>query len=356
MKVVQFQAPGGPEVLELVERPRPQPGTSEVRVSARAIGAGGPDVLIRNGSYKWMPPLPAVPGNEMAGVVDAVGDGVTPLHAGQRVFVSARELPFRGGCYAEAICVPEGAPFVLPDAIAFDDAVSLGNFQLALALLGSNGDLPVQSILVPGAAGGVATALIQVARDRGVRVIGTASSAAKRAFALENGAHEVIDGNPATLTGEVMRLTAGRGVDLAFDHVGGALFIACLRALARGGMAVSYNIVGGPPEGDVFAETRKLLGRSLAIRTFSIHAMDADTPRRRGAYGNRHPADGRGPRARAEGHALRPGRSAPRARDAGQRRHARQDRDPPMRMSGMSQHPAAPKGPRTAARSPEVTQ
>jgi NADPH2:quinone reductase len=113
-------------------------------------------------------------------------------------------------------------------------------------------------------------------------VIGTASTPAKRAFALENGAHQVIAGDPRTLTEEVMRLTDGRGVDLAFDHIGGALFIACLRSLAPCGMAVSYNIVGGPPEGDVFAEMRKLLGRSLAIRTFSIHAIDADAAHRRG--------------------------------------------------------------------------
>ena len=282
MKAVQLRTPGGPEVLELVDVPLPEPEAGQVRVSARAIGAGGPDVLIRNGSYKWMPPLPAVPGNEMAGVVDAIGKGVTRLRPGQRVLVSSRELPQRGGCYAEALSVPEEAPFVLPDGIAFDDAVSLGNFQLALALLASNGNLPAQSILVPGAAGGVATALVQVARNRGLRVIGTASTPAKREFALENGTHEVIGGDPRTLSDEVMRLTGGRGVDLAFDHIGGALFIACLRALAPCGMAVSYNILGGPPEGDVFAEMRKLLARSLAIRTFSIHALDADRAQRRG--------------------------------------------------------------------------
>lgn len=283
MKAVQLQSPGGPEVLDLVDLPLPEPAAGQVRVRAHAIGAGGPDVLIRNGSYKWMPPLPAVPGNEMAGVVDAVGEGVTQLRPGQRVLVSARELPFRGGCYAEAICVPQAAPFVLPQSIAFDDAVSLGNFQLALALLASNGNLPAQAILVPGAAGGVATALIQVARDRGLRVIGTASTEAKRAFALENGAHDVIAGAHASrLPDEVMRLTAGRGVDMAFDHIGAQLFIACLRSLAPNGMAVSYNILGGPPDGDVFAEMRKLLARSLAIRTFSIHALDADTAQRRG--------------------------------------------------------------------------
>lgn len=282
MKAIRLQAPGGPEVLSLVELPLPEPGPGMVRVKAHAIGAGGPDVLIRNGTYKWMPPMPAIPGNEMAGVVDAIGPGVEALRLGQRVLVSARELPRRGGCYAEYICVPQAAPFALPDAVSFDDAVSLGNFQLALALLASNGNLPARSILVPGAAGGVATALVQVARARGLRVIGTASSDIKREFALASGAHEVIDGNPRTLTDQVMGLTDGRGVDLAFDHIGGELFIACLRALAPFGMAVSYNIVNGPPAGDVFEELRKLLGRSLAIRTFSIHTVDSDVVQRRG--------------------------------------------------------------------------
>jgi len=282
MKAIQLRAPGGPEVLELVDLPMPEPGPGTVRVKAHAMGAGGPDVLIRNGTYKWMPPMPAIPGNEMAGVVNAIGPGVRELVVGQRVLVSARELPQRGGCYAEYICVPAAAPFALPDSVSFDDAVSLGNFQLALALLASNGNLPARSILVPGAAGGVATALVQAARARGLHVIGTASSDVKRAFALANGANDVIDGNPETLTEHVMRLTDGRGVDLAFDHIGGKLFIACLRALAPFGMAVSYNIVSGPPDGDVFDELRKLLGKSLAIRTFSIHTVDADAAQRRG--------------------------------------------------------------------------
>lgn len=282
MKAVQLQTTGGPEVLSLVDLPLPQPGAGQVRVKAHAIGAGGPDVLIRNGTYKWMPPLPAIPGNELAGIVDAVGLGVSRLSIGDRVLVSARELPQRGGCYAQAICVAESVPFVLPDTIAFDDAVSLGNFQLALALLASNGNLPAQSILVPGAAGGVATALAQVARSRGLRVIGTASSAEKQAFAIENGVTDLMNGDVKTLPQQVMELTGGRGVDLAFDHVGADLFIACLRSLAPSGMAVSYNILAGPPSADVFDELRKLLARSLAIRTFSIHAVDADITQRRG--------------------------------------------------------------------------
>jgi len=279
---VQLQVTGGPEVLSLVELPLPVPGPGQVRVKAEAVGAGGPDVLIRNGTYKWMPPLPAIPGNELAGVVDAAGPGASRLAVGERVLVSARELPQRGGCYAEYICVPEAVPFVLPARVSFDAAVSLGNFQLAIALLASNGNLPAQAVLVPGAAGGVATALAQVARSRGLRVIGTASSDAKRAFALENGVSDIVDGDPQALPERVLALTGGRGVDLAFDHVGGALFVACLRSLAPSGMAVSYNILAGPPSSDVFEELRRLLGRSLAIRTFSIHAVDADVAQRRG--------------------------------------------------------------------------
>ena len=87
MKAVQLQVTGGPEVLSLVDIPLPHPGPGQVRVRAHAIGAGGPDVLIRNGTYKWMPPLPAVPGNELSGVIDAIGEGVTRLSVGDRVLV-----------------------------------------------------------------------------------------------------------------------------------------------------------------------------------------------------------------------------------------------------------------------------
>ena len=282
MKAIQLQVPGGPEVLDLVELPVPVPAPGEVRVRACAIGAGGPDVLIRNGTYKWMPPLPAIPGNEMAGEIDAVGEGVAGWAVGDRVLVSARELPFRGGCYAEAICVPAEALFGLPDTISFDDAVSLGNFQLALALLASNGQAPTRSLLLPGAAGGVATAVTQVARDRGIQVIGTASTPEKQAFALANGVSVLVSGDPSRITDEVMAQTDGCGVDLAFDHLGGAMFTACLHALAPSGMLVSYNIVHGFPSAEVFGELRQLLARSLAVRTFSIHAIDADRDQRRG--------------------------------------------------------------------------
>jgi NADPH2:quinone reductase len=282
MRAIQIRQPGGPEVLELVDLPMPVPRDGEVRVQARAIGVGRPDVLIRKGTYKWMPPLPAIPGSELAGVVERLGQGADPALLGRQVLVSARELTQRGGCYSEYICVPADAIYVLPESISAEDAVGLPNYQLALALFRSASQSATTSILVPGAAGGVASALTQIALARGIQVIGTASTDAKRQYALANGVAHLVSNEPATMQQAVMALTNGRGVDIAFDHLGAASLIACIRCLAPMGMAVSYNIVQGPPSNDVFMELRALLGRSLAVRAFSMHTFDEHRDVRRG--------------------------------------------------------------------------
>lgn len=283
MRAIQVQVPGGPEALQLVDLSEPQPGPGQVRVRACAIGVGRPDVLIRNGTYKWMPPLPAIPGAEMAGVVDALGEGVTHCKPGDRVLVSARDLPVRGGCYAEAIVVPDGAPYHLPAGIDLADAVSLPNLQLAQALLLglAGGRLSARSVLITGAAGGVATMLGQLAQHHGLQVIGTARTEDKRAYAMAHGFDAVLDPAQPDLAGRVKALTEGRGVDLAFDPIGGRLFIDCLHALAPLGTAISYNVVAGPPSEDVFKVLRSLLGRSLAVRCFSMHTFDEDVSVRR---------------------------------------------------------------------------
>ncbi len=198
------------------------------------------------------------------------------------MLVSARELATRGGCYSEYICVPAAAVFVLPDAIAPAAAVGLPNFQLALALLRSAANDQAKSILIPGAAGGVACALTQVALARGMQVIGTASTPEKAEFARNNGITHLVNREPAAMQQEVMACTGGRGVDIAFDHVGAESLIACLLCLAPLGMVVSYNIVQGAPATDVFQTLRSLLGKSLAVRTFSMHTFDEHSAVRRG--------------------------------------------------------------------------
>lgn len=281
MHAIQVFSPGGPEALELVRLPLPEPGQGELRVRAQAIGVGRPDVLLRRGTYKWMPALPAIPGSEMVGIVDAVGAGVSPNRVGQRLLVSARELPQRTGCYAQSICVPEDAGFALPDAISPVDGVSLPNFQLAHALLDCAGLPDATSILVLGAAGAVGACLTQVARSRGIRVIGTASTTAKRAFAEANGVATLVDADPSRLVAEVFAATQGRGVDIAFDHLGGASLLGCLQALAPMGTVVSYNAIQGLPSNDVFGLMRTLLGRSPGLRVFSMHTLDERPAQRR---------------------------------------------------------------------------
>jgi NADPH2:quinone reductase len=283
MRAIQVYVPGGPEALVEAEIALPEPGPGQVRVRAQAIGVGRPDVLVRSGRYKWMPPLPAVPGAEMSGFIEAVGEGVANDRVGERVLVSARDLPVRAGCYAQAIVVPQEAPYRLPDTLGFIDALSLPNLQLAQALLlGLNGGrMTARHILVTGAAGGVATMLAQLARHLGAHVIGTGRSEDKRSFARAHGCMEVLDPHSPDLVDRVKALTGGSGVDLAFDAIGGTLFIQALKTLAPLGTAVSYNIVSGPPSEDVFQVLRSMLGRSLAVRCFSMHTFDEDTDQRR---------------------------------------------------------------------------
>src|SRR5262252_5188615 len=122
MKLIRFDQPGPPDVLQCVDVPMPEPKAGEVLIRAQAIGVGMPDVMIRAGTYAWMPPLPATPGTELAGAIEKVGPGVTARRVGQRVYTTARERPQRGGHYAEYVATPVDATFLLPERVGFDAA------------------------------------------------------------------------------------------------------------------------------------------------------------------------------------------------------------------------------------------
>src|SRR5262250_2580910 len=113
MRLIQFRSPGPAVVLQCLDVPVPEPRDDEVLIRARAIGVGMPDVLIRSGTYNFMPPLPATPGTELAGTIEKVGAGVTSRQPGQRVYTTARERPHRGGHYAEYVATPAEATFAL---------------------------------------------------------------------------------------------------------------------------------------------------------------------------------------------------------------------------------------------------
>ncbi len=284
MRAVLLRAPGGPEALELVDLPVPEPHTGQVRVQAQAIGAGRPDVMVRTGKYKWMPPLPAVIGNEMCGVVAELGAGVPASWLGRPVLVSARELAVRGGCYAEHAVVATDALIVLPEGIDPVQAVTLPNYQLAWGLLhdATRGRLP-KSVYLNGAAGGVGSALIDLCRLLGIDAIAGASTDAKRRFSLSAGARAAVDTSQAagSLAQQILDANAGRGVDVVFDHLCGPQVGEHLGALAPFGLLVSYNALRGLPQQDVFAALRGFAAQALGIVTFNMHAYDKDREARR---------------------------------------------------------------------------
>ncbi len=282
MRTVIIRQTGGPEVLELIEAPDPVPGPGEVVVRSHAMGVGWPDILIRKGVYEWMPPLPASPGSELSGRVEALGPGGTGLAVGQAVLVSARNLPVRGGCYTERIAVPAESLYVLPEAVDLEAAACLGNYQVAWALLFecTRGFDP-KSVLIKGAAGGVGSAAVQLAKHAGMRIYGTVSSAEKAEFARRQGADELIDYRRENVAERLDALTDGAGVDLILDHVAGPAFSDNFDMLAPWGTIVSYNDRDGAPARDVFGDIRANAVKAAAVRAFSMHIYDRDPDGRR---------------------------------------------------------------------------
>lgn len=282
MKAVLVHQPGGPDALDYVDLPIPEPGPGQVQIRAEVFGVGQPDVLIRRGVYKWMPPLPANPGNDLAGRITALGSGVENVEIGQKVLLSARDLPQRGGCYAEYVVAPADAIHLLPAGIELEAAVCLANYQVAYALLHECGhQRSPESVPVVGAAGGVGTALVQLAKLAGMNVIGTVSSTEKADFARRNGADHIVNYRLENVVARTRELTEGRGVGLVLDHVCGPEFTDYLGALGRWGTLVSYNAFAGLPEENLLGAMRNHLDVCPAVRCFSFHIYDHDREGRR---------------------------------------------------------------------------
>ncbi|HTV36359.1 MAG TPA: zinc-dependent alcohol dehydrogenase family protein [Xanthobacteraceae bacterium] len=274
MKIIQFREPGPPSVMQCLDVPIPEPKAGEVLIRARAIGVGIPDVNIRAGTYSWMPPLPAIPGTELAGTIEKVGAGVGARKVGQRVYTTARERPHRGGHYAEYISAPIEATFVLPDNVDFDAAATLANYQVAYhvfndAVRPRHGE----HVLIHAAAGGMGNALIDLAKAAGLVVIGVVSSEEKARFARELGAVHVINRKSENIGQRVTEITGGRGVDVIIDPVGGPSIPGNIALLAPCGTLVVYGGLGGKAQLDL-QPTLRTSKNSPAIRQFTIHTWD----------------------------------------------------------------------------------
>jgi synaptic vesicle membrane protein VAT-1 len=229
---------GPPDVLQLREAADPAPAAGEVRIAVRAAGVNFADVLARLGLYPDAPKPPVVVGYEVAGVVDAVGSGVTAFRAGDRVLAMTRF-----GGYADRVVVPAAFVFAIPDGLADADAAAIPvNYLTAfLALYRMCNIAAGETVLIHGAAGGVGIAATQLARLRGATIIGTASSAKHDAI-RHQGVDHAIDYRHANLVAEVRQLTHDRGVDVVLDPVGGASFADSYRLLAPFGRLVVYGM------------------------------------------------------------------------------------------------------------------
>jgi NADPH:quinone reductase len=281
MKIVQFDEPGAPEVLHVHEVPLPEPGAAQIRVKAHSIGVGIPDVLIRSGAYSWMPPLPCIPGTEMSGTVSAIGPDVGNVTVGDLVYVSARERPHRGGCYADEIVVRADEITPIPNGANMEAVATLANYQVAWHLLWNMARVKAgDTVLVYAAAGGVGSAIVELALIAGAKVIGVASGTSKGAFVKDMGAAHVVDRGKDNVISRVKEATSGRGVDFVFDPAGGPAATDNAAMLAPLGTMIVYGRLAGPLGGDLAGAIRDRFGDSIGMRSFSIHSFDHDKPRR----------------------------------------------------------------------------
>lgn len=229
---------GPPESLVIEEQDDPVAGEGQIVVDVAAAGINFPDVLSIAGKYQVKTPTPFVPGNEAAGVVSAIGDGVSRIKVGDKVIVTTRGATFAEKCVAE-----EMTTMPLPDGLNFEQgagfAVTYGTSYHALKQ--SANLQPGETVLVLGAAGGVGITAVEIAKAMGARVIAAASSDEKLEFAKSAGADETINYSEVPLKETVKKLTDGNGADVVYDPVGGELADQAFRATAWHGR---YLVIG----------------------------------------------------------------------------------------------------------------
>lgn len=246
MKAVVVRACGFPGPIQVEELGAPDPGPGEVRISVHVAGMNYPDLLVIRNEYQVRPPLPFSPGKELAGVVSAVGEGVTEFVVGDRV-VALVEY----GAYAEQVVAPASLCHPIPAGVSFTAAAATAfAFQTAHFALHERGHLrPGEVVLVTGASGTVGRAAVQLARAAGARVVAGVRGESQAVLALGAGADATVDlASPwlrDSLREELRAACDGRGADLVVEPVGGDVFDAALRALAWRGRLVVVGFAGG---------------------------------------------------------------------------------------------------------------
>ena len=274
MRAVVCREFGPPEALELTELPAPRPAAGEVLVSVRAAGVNFPDALIVQGKHQIKPPLPFIPGVEVAGIVKEIGPGVDltgGIALGARVYGAQLR-----GSFAEEIAVEAAKLRVIPPALSFEEAacapVTGHTAWYALVVLARL--RAGERVLVLGAAGGVGLAAIEVASALGARVLAAASSDEKLAVCREHGAEGLIQYERDDLRQRIAALTDGSGIDVVFDPVGGRFAQPALRGLAWAGRYLVVGFASGTIPSVTLNLT--LLKGAAVLGVFLGRALDLD--------------------------------------------------------------------------------
>ncbi|MFV0399322.1 MAG: NADPH:quinone reductase [Oscillospiraceae bacterium] len=240
MKAIVVKEFGSEEVLRLTEWEKPNPGPDQVRVEMHAAGINPVETYIRSGNYPALPALPYIPGKDGAGVVDAVGEGVSRLKKGDRVYVAAVVANYCSGTYAEYTVCDAEAVHPLPEGLTFAQGAGVGTPGLAAqnALFPRGKLAPGETVLIHGATGGVGSLAVQLARRQGARVLATAGEPEGFELLRELGAHAAFSHNEEGFTDRILEYTGGRGVDLVIEMLANVNLEKDLAMLALHGRIV----------------------------------------------------------------------------------------------------------------------
>jgi len=268
MKAVRIHEFGGADTLRVDEVEKPQAGAGEVLVKTVIAGINYADTMFRSGTYLFKPPLPFTPGFEVAGTIEALGSGVAGLQIGQRVIAS-----LQGGGYAEYALANAARVVPIPEDLEFGKATAL--LVQGLTALGLLKNLRAgQTVLIHAAAGGVGSLLVQLAKHKKARVIGTASTQQKLDIVKDLGADVTVNYTEANWTERVLEATQGKGVDLLIEMVGGDIGSRNVELLAEGATMIVFGAASGK---DFQISALGLMSKNLTVRGYTLYSESPET-------------------------------------------------------------------------------
>jgi NADPH2:quinone reductase len=265
MKAIQVHRFGGPEVLELREIPTPKAGPGQILVRVHAAGVNPYDTYMRNGTYAIKPALPYTPGSDAAGTVESTGEDVKKAKSGDRVY-TAKTLT---GAYAEYALADESQIYPLPADISFSQGAGLWvPYGTAFTALQHHANARAgETLMIHGASGGVGLAAVQLARARGLTVLGTAGTQRGLDLVLKEGAHQAFDHTKSGYAEEILKVTGRRGVDVILEMLANVNLATDLRLLAPCGRVI---VIGN--RGEITINPRELMTRRAAVHGFTLWA------------------------------------------------------------------------------------